>query len=158
MLQGRDLDLQVVDGLLEGTDGGLVEVPVDGEDLSIEGVDLCLVAVLLGTSGIDGGLDVFSLGLEGMGIGLKLCFSLVDGIDFVVQGNIVGVEEIDLLGEGCDFFILDQNSGLKSLLVDSSSSKLLFKADNEGFSCSQGGGVNSNLILGLSSLVGQVLD
>ena len=73
---------------------------------------MSLVPALLGLPCVDGRFDILSFGLIEMSIGLKLNSVCIDLVDFIVEGNIVGIEKIDLTGESGNISIMNQYSCL----------------------------------------------
>lgn len=91
--------MKTLNGRVEVDHGSDVKITIHLQDLSVEGVDLCLIFVFLCFIGIDGALEALSSCFKGLIVSLQCGFVVVDGIDLVIKGHIVGIEDIDVLGE-----------------------------------------------------------
>lgn len=102
--------MKTSDSLFKFGDRSSVKISIDLKDLSIKGINLCLISSLLSLPGIDGRFDVFSLGFKGMGISLELSLVFIYRVDLVVDCYIVGIEKINLAGESGNIGIVNKDS------------------------------------------------
>lgn len=83
------------DCLVEFSQRSSVEITCKIAYLFIKNIDLAFILFFEGAPSIDGVSYAFSSGLQCLIVGLKSYLLRVDSVDFVIECNVIGVEEID---------------------------------------------------------------